>query len=159
MPRKIAARRSSIHGNGLFALVDIPKGTRLIQYKGRLITHRQADRLYADDGESGHTFLFTLNDTYIVDGNVDGNIARWANHSHDPNCETVIEEDAGGDPKRDRIFIETIKDVRAGDELTYDYHITLEVPHTARMKKIWTCLCGAANCTGTMLHPKRRARA
>ncbi|MBS7456707.1 SET domain-containing protein [Coralloluteibacterium stylophorae] len=158
MPRKIAARRSPIHGTGVFALVDLPKGTRVIEYKGRLLTHRQADRLYADDGETGHTFLFTLNDRYIVDGNVDGNVARWINHGCDPSCETVIEEDEGGDRRRDRIFVETVRDVAAGEELTYDYHITLEVPHTARLKKIWTCRCGAANCTGTMLAPKRGRR-
>lgn len=158
MPRKLAARRSAIHGNGLFALVDIPRGTRLIQYRGRLLTHAQADRLYADDGETGHTFLFTLNDKYIVDGNVGGNVARWANHSHAPNCETVIEEHPGGDRRRDRIFLDAIADIRAGDEVTFDYHIVLEVRHTPRLKKLWTCLCGAPECTGTLLESKRRRR-
>jgi SET domain-containing protein len=49
------------------------------------------------DVESGHTFLFTLNDDYVIDANYKGNDARWINHSCDPNCEAVIEEDEDGD--------------------------------------------------------------
>jgi SET domain-containing protein len=90
MPAKISTRRSAIHGNGVFAIAPIKKGERLIQYKGRLRTHKEVDRIYADDVDTGHTFLFTLNDTYVIDANVDGNAARWINHSCDPNCEAVM---------------------------------------------------------------------
>jgi SET domain-containing protein len=155
MARRIAARRSPIHGNGVFALEDIPRGTELIQYRGKLLTHAQADRLYGGTSETGHTFLFTLNDEYVIDANHGGNTARWINHSCDPNCEAVLEEDDGKDRRKDRVFIEAKRSIKAGEELTYDYGITLDEPHTARLKKIWACRCGSKKCTGTMLKPKR----
>jgi len=156
--RRIIAKRSQIHGNGIFAGVDLPANTRLIEYKGRRITHAQADRLYANTTETGHTFLFTLNERYIIDGNHGGNSARWINHSCSPNCRAVIIESPDGDPRRDRIFIETRRAVKAGQELTYDYGIVLEEPHTARMKRIWACRCGSKRCTGTLLKPKTKPK-
>lgn len=155
MTRRIAARRSPIHGNGVFAVEPIGKGEEIIQYKGTLMTHADADDMYGDGGETGHTFLFTLNDDYIIDANRKGNSARWINHSCAPNCRAVVEENASGDPRRDRVLIEAIRNIKPGEELTYDYCITLEVPHTARLKKLWKCLCGSKNCTGTLLKPKK----
>jgi|SRR5690606_1426891 SET domain-containing protein len=155
MSRRIKVRNSAIHGRGVFAATDIPAGVKVIEYKGRLITHAQADRLYDGSLDSGHTFLFTLNDRYIIDANHEGNSARWINHSCDPNCEAVTYEDPDGDPRKDQVFIETIRPIRAGEELTYNYGIVLDVPHTKRLKKIWACRCGAKSCTGTMLQPKR----
>ncbi len=154
MKRRLVVRRSPIHGKGVYAATDLPANVDLIQYKGRLITQRQADRDYGDGADTGHTFLFTLNDKYIVDANVGGNAARWINHSCKPNCRAYIEEVDGG--KKDRVMIETLRKIRAGEELTYDYGITLDVPHDAKMKQIWACRCGAKNCIGTMLRPKRR---
>ncbi len=156
MTRRFAARRSPIHGKGVFALQAIGAGEELLQYRGRLLSHDEADDLYADNTDSGHTFLFTLNDDYIVDANVGGNTARWLNHSCDPNCEAVIVEDADGDPRGDRVVICTLRAIRPGEELTYNYGIRLDEAHTLRMKKIWACHCGAANCSGTMLQPKRK---
>jgi SET domain-containing protein len=151
----IATRRSRIHGNGVFAAAPIRKGTRLIQYRGRLRSHEEVDSVCADDVDTGHTFLFTLNDAYVIDANVDGNDARWINHSCDPNCEAVHDEDEGGDPHRDAIWIEAIRAIKPGEELTYNYGIRLVEAHTARLKKLWACHCGSKNCTGTMLQPKR----
>lgn len=156
MPNRIVTRRSPIHGNGVFAAADIPAGTRLIQYRGRLMTHAQSDEFYGDETDSGHTFLFSLNDDYVIDANRQGNGARWINHSCAPNCEAVLDEDPGGNRRRDRVFIESIRDIRQGEELTYNYGIVLEVPHTRAMKRIWACRCGAPQCTGTLLQPKRR---
>jgi SET domain-containing protein len=155
MTRRIAARRSPIHGNGVFAVAPIRKGATVIQYKGRLITHAQADRFYDDGADTGHTFLFTLNDKYIVDANRDGNTARWINHSCAPNCEASIVEAADGNPRHDKVMIEALRDIAPGEELTYNYGIMLDVPHTARMKKLWACRCGAPHCTGTLLQPKK----
>lgn len=154
MSRRIQQRRSRIHGNGVFAAADIPAGTRLVEYKGLRRTHDEADALYGDSLDTGHTFLFTLNDDYLIDANVDGNVARWINHSCAPNCQAVLEEDPKGDPQRDRVFIESLRDIKAGEELTYNYGIRLSVPHTAKLKKQWACRCGATECTGTMLQPK-----
>ena len=159
MPRRIAARRSPIHGNGVFALVDIPKGTELIEYRGKRLTHAQADRLYANTTDTGHTFLFTLNDRYVIDANSDGNIARWINHSCKPNCRALLEEDEGGDRRKDRVLIETLRPLAAGEELTYDYGIVLDERITPRLKAIWACRCGARNCSGTLLKPRRKVAA
>ncbi|MEZ5464942.1 MAG: SET domain-containing protein-lysine N-methyltransferase [Lysobacteraceae bacterium] len=157
MPRPIERRNSPIHGNGVFATGDIPAGVKVARYKGKLLTHKQADKLYGGGSETGHTFLFTLNDKYVIDANVDGNKARWINHSCDPNCQAVLVEDEGN-PAGDKVIIESLRPIKAGEELTYNYGITLEEAHTARMKKIWACRCGSANCTGTMLQAKRKPK-
>lgn len=159
MPRSITARRSAIHGRGVFASRDLPAGYCILRYRGRLLTHEQTDSLYENSVDSGHTFLFTLNEHYVIDGNHGGNIGRWINHSCAPNCEAVHVEAANGNPRHDRIEIHTLRDIAAGEELTYDYGIRLDVPHTQRMKRIWACHCGASNCTGTILKPKRRRKA
>ena len=159
MPRKIVARRSAIHGNGVFAAAPIATGERIVEYKGQRRTHAEVDADDSGDVESGHTFLFTLNDEYVIDGDRQGGVARWINHGCAPNCEAVLVEHEGEDRRRDRVFIEAIRDIAAGEELTYNYGITLAEPHTARLKKVWACRCGAPGCTGTMLQPKRKPRA
>lgn len=155
MSRRIVRRQSAIHGNGVFAAKDIAKGTRIIEYKGRRMTHAQANRMYGGDVDDGHTFLFTLNDKYLIDANVGGNVARWINHSCAPNCQAWVIENDDGDPRHDRVVIETRRAIREGEELTYDYGITLEGRHTDKLKEIWACRCGAARCTGTILKPKK----
>ena len=155
MAVRFVARRSSIHGQGVFARTPITAGALILVYEGRLITHAQADRRYGNGAESGHTFLFTLNARYIVDANVDGNAARWINHSCEPNCRACIEESRNGDPRRDRVLIEALRDIAPGEELTYNYGIVLESRQTPRLKRLWACRCGSASCTGTMLQPKR----
>ncbi|WP_022974157.1 SET domain-containing protein, partial [Xanthomonas maliensis] len=97
----------------------------------------------------------TLSDQYVIDANYEGNVARWINHSCNPNCEAVLEEAEGDDRSKDKVFIEAKRAIKPGQELTYNYGITLAERHTARMKKIWECRCGSKNCTGTMLQPKR----
>jgi len=154
-PKKIEARLSSIHGNGVFATEAFAKGERIIRYKGFLRTHEDVDEEYGDIDEDGHTFLFTLNDEYVIDANVKANVARWINHSCEPNCEAVVEEDAKGRRDRDKVFIEAIRDIAPGEELTYNYGITLAERHTPKLKKLWGCRCGSKKCTGTMLQPKR----
>ncbi len=156
MPKKIAQRRSPIHGNGVFATAALKKGERVVEYRGRRLSMEDADDIYADTLDSGHTFLFTLNDEYVIDANFGGNIARWINHSCSPNCEPLLLEDEKDRREKDRVVIETLRAIKPGEELTYDYGITLEVPHTKRLKKIWACRCGSKNCTGTMLKDKKK---
>lgn len=158
MTQSFIARRSPIHGTGVFATRKIRKGDEVIEYQGRLITHKQADRLYGDGGETGHTFLFTLNEQYIIDANVDGNDARWLNHSCNPNCQAVHHDSETRSKRGDRVMIEAIRDIARGEELTYDYGITLEVRQTARLRQVWACLCGSPDCIGTMLKPPRRSK-
>ena len=154
MPKKTVTRKSAIHGNGVFAALPIRKGERLIEYKGLRRTHEDVDAGDSGDIESGHTFLFTLDENWVIDANFEGNDARWINHSCAPNCEAVLVENED-DPKRTQVFIEAIRAIKPGEELTYDYGITLAERHTPRLKKIWACRCGAKDCTGTMLKPKR----
>lgn len=157
MAHPFQVRNSRIHGKGVFATADIPAGTELIEYTGRLITREQADEQY-DEIYSGHTFLFTLNDDWIIDGNVGGNDARWINHGCAPNCIPYLHGHPT-DHKRDKVIIETLRDVKKGEELTYDYGICFDVRYTAKLKKIWACRCGAPTCTGTLLKPKSHERA
>jgi len=154
-PKKIEARLSNIHGNGVFATDAIAKGERIVRYKGLLRTHDEVDTQYGDIDENGHTFLFTLNDDYVIDANHDGNIARWINHSCAPNCEAVVQEDAKDRRHKDKVFIEATRDIAAGEELAYNYGITLAERHTPALKKLWGCRCGSKDCTGTMLQPKK----
>ncbi len=160
MPKKkIVARLSPIHGNGVFADEAIRKGDRIVRYKGKLRTHDEVDEAYADVEENGHTFLFTLNDDYVIDANIDGNVARWINHSCNPNCEAVIQENGKGKRHKDKVFIEAMRDIAEGEELTYNYGIVLDEPYTAELKALWGCRCGQPNCTGTMLQPKPEKKA
>jgi SET domain-containing protein len=140
-------RASPIQGLGAFAIRAIPEGTRLIEYAGERLTPREADERYPDDGDRHHTFLFAIDDEIVVDAAVNGNDARFLNHSCDPNCDVVVEDE--------RLWIETIRDVDAGEELVYDYAYVLPERHTPAAKRRYPCHCGAAKCRGTILAKKR----
>ena len=141
-------RRSQIHGRGVFAARPIAAGTRIIEYKGRRISYRLATELYPEeDKRPTHTFLFELDEDTVIDAGQRGNAARWINHSCDPNCEAVEEEG--------RIFIEACRAIATGEELGYDYRITLEERHSPNEKRRWPCFCGAESCRGTLLGKKR----
>ena len=142
--RRIAVRNSLIHGRGVFALKRIPKGTRIIEYKGMLITDKEADRRYSRiQAHSPHTMLFSVDDGLVIDATRKGNSARWINHSCAPNCE--IEEE------HHRVFIESRRDIPAGEELTYDYNLQIGEKHTKTAKREHACFCGSRRCRGTML--------
>jgi SET domain-containing protein len=144
-------RPSPVHGLGAFATRFIPRGTRLIEYAGERITPAEADARYPDvPGEHHHTFLFAIDDDVVVDAAHAGNEARFINHSCDPNCDAVVEDG--------RIWIETIRDVVAGEELAYDYAYVLPERHTPAAKRRYPCRCGAATCRGTILKPRKAAR-
>jgi len=154
--RKVIVKRSPIHGNGVFAAKDLPAGTKIIEYKGLRISSEEAAELYGDNTDTGHTFLFTLNELYLVDANRGGNSARWINHSCNPSCEPLVYVNKNGDEIKDRLWIESLRDIAAGEELSFNYGITLGQRHTARMKKIWACRCGCSNCTGTLLKDRSK---
>ncbi|PJK12145.1 SET domain-containing protein-lysine N-methyltransferase [Lysobacteraceae bacterium NML95-0200] len=155
---RIERRQSAIHGNGVFATAAIAKGEYIVRYKGRLRSHAEVDADYGELEGSGHTFLFTLNDEYVIDANFDGNIARWINHSCSPNCEAILYEDEQGRRDRDKIRIHALRDIAPGEELSFNYGIVLQERHTPALKKLWACHCGAPHCTGTLLQPKRRRK-
>lgn len=148
MSRKIQARTSAIHGRGVFAVAPIKKNERIIEYKGELITWEEALRRHPHDPlQPNHTFYFHVDDLCVIDGRVQGNWAKWINHACDPNCES--------DEIDGRIFIKAKRAIRAGEELNYDYGLTIDERYTAKLKKEFACYCGAKNCRGTMLAPKR----
>jgi SET domain-containing protein len=156
MSRSVVVRNSPIHGTGVFAARKLAGSKAVMRYRGEIISHQEADQRHGGNTEGGHTFLFTLNDDYVIDGGSRGNSARWINHSCDPNCEAVLWEDPDGDRSADYVEITTTRAIRRGEELTYDYGLVLPVRHTQRMKTIWACRCGSPNCTGTMLKDKRK---
>ena len=144
-------RRSGIQGLGAFARQDIPRGTRIIEYTGEKISYAESDRRYPDErGEPHHTFLFTLNSKWIIDAAFEGNDARFINHSCDPNCDAYIE--------RGHIWIEAIKHIPAGAELSYDYQYEYLDEYTKEDLAFYACHCGAARCRGTIVEPKKTRR-
>lgn len=146
--RPFEVRRSKIQGRGVFATRAISEGTRLIEYRGEIIDEGEADRRYPwHDDEPHHTFLFSLDDGNVIDAAPSRSMAKYINHSCDPNCEAV-EEDG-------HVFIDAIRDIRRGEELTYDYNFVLGEPHNAANRKLYPCFCGSRRCRGTMLARKR----
>lgn len=79
----------------------------------------------------------------MIDGKVDGNSARWINHSCAPNCEA---EEVEG-----RVFIHALRDIEAGEELFYDYGLVIDAKLTKKLKREYACHCGAQTCRGTLL--------
>lgn len=149
--RRIQTRRSGVHGKGVFAVQDLAEGETLIEYKGEIISWKEALRRHPHDPEQpNHTFYFHIDDKHVIDGRVDGNAARWINHSCDPNCEA--------DEQEGRIFIKALRNIEAGEELSYDYGLIIDEPYTRKLKAEFPCWCGAEDCRGTLLAPKRKKR-
>ncbi len=147
-------RRSAVHGMGAFALRRIRKGSRIVEYLGERVSHAEADRRYeSKEANDAHTFLFIVDSRTVIDAGVDGNDARFFNHSCNPNCESVIE-------KR-RVFIEATRTIEPGEEMTYDYQIQREEDDPPGIDEVFACRCGFAQCRGTMLwppEPRKRAK-
>ncbi len=136
----IEVRGSEIHGRGLFAIRKIPKGTDIIEYVGEKIDKEESDRrgwdLFEEAQETGGAavYLFTLNDEFDIDGDVEWNSARLINHSCDPNCEALIDGD--------QIWITALRKLKKGEELFFNYGFDLE------NFEGHPCLCGTDRCVG-----------
>ncbi|MGH7616098.1 MAG: SET domain-containing protein, partial [Gemmatimonadaceae bacterium] len=112
------------------------------------ISSAESEARYPDEpGERHHTFLFAIDDDVVIDAAVEGNDARFINHSCDPNCDAVIESG--------RIWIESVREIQPGEELAYDYKYKLEERHTPARKRRFPCSCGSPKCRGTILAKKR----
>jgi len=159
--RRIQVRRSGVHGKGVFALVDIARGERIIEYVGEIISWDEAQRRHPHDPKDpNHTFYFHVDEDRVIDALYGGNASRWINHSCGPNCETD-EEDG-------RIFIKARRKIKAGEELNYDYGLVIDEPLTEELKADYPCRCGTKQCRGTLLssdletaegresHPKKK---
>jgi SET domain-containing protein len=110
----IRRKRSKITGWGVYAAAPINKNTRVVHYAGEKITTTEADRRERRYQAKGRIWCFTINRRWVRDAAVGGNIARFINHSCRPNCYVEI---AG-----DTIWIRAARNIRRGEELTYDYN-------------------------------------
>ncbi len=138
----LVIRSSSIHAAGCYTARPIRKGVRVVEYDGTRLSKAEADSRY--EGRPV-TYLFACTPGIVIDG---FGTAMFLNHSCDPNCETEQDEDG-------RVFVCSIRDIAAGEELTYEYNL-----HDSDEDN-QDCYCLAAGCRGTMFSDRelrRRAR-
>lgn len=135
-------RSSSIHAAGCYTTRAVKKGRRVCEYDGPRFTKDDADERYKD---RDITYLFSCGDDQTV---IDGfGIAMFINHSCNPNCESEL--------VNERVFITAIRDIAAGEELTYEYNLY------DSDEEEQDCYCGAKQCRRTMFSEdevKRRAK-
>ena len=149
--RRIQTRRSGVHGKGVFAVQAIAAGQTILEYAGEIITWAQAQKRHPHDPENpNHTFYFHIDEQHVIDALYGGNSSRWINHACNPNCEA--------DAQGRRIFIKALRNIEVGEELNYDYGLIIEARYTPKLKAEYPCWCGAKNCRGTLLAPKRARR-
>lgn len=144
-------KTSPIHGRGVFAHRCIAPGDCIIEYRGERIDWVEAELRCDENDPLNLTYFFTLNDGRVIDGARDGNDARYINHSCEPNCEALEDEDG-------HVWIHALYEIACGEELSYDYTLIYEGRHTPAIKRAFICHCDAPACSGSMLMPKRSAR-
>ena len=133
MPDLFYIATSPIQGRGGFAAADIPRGTRVAGYVGQRITKLESLALC----EENNPYIFALDDEFDLNGDVEYNPARFFNHCCDPNCEAEIAEG--------RIWIIARRDIKAGEEITFNYGYDLE------SYREYPCQCGAPSCVGYII--------
>lgn len=149
--RKIQVRQSGVHGKGVFALKDIPKGETIIEYVGEIISAQEAeDRHPHDPKDPNHTFYFQIDDDRVIDALYGGNSSRWINHCCTPNCKPEVVEG--------RVFIKAKKHIAAGEELNYDYGLIIDEPITKKLIAQYPCWCGSSKCRNTLLAKNSNSR-
>jgi len=128
---RMILRRSPIHRHGVYAAETIPARRKVIEYTGELINRKETKRR----GIGPHTYLFTLNDYWTIDGSVGGSGAEYINHSCDPNLQAWI--------FKEHILYMSKRRIARGEELTVDYHFSKKIGEVL-------CRCAAPNCRGTI---------
>lgn len=138
---KIEVRRSPVHGNGVFAAEKIPAGTFVCEYRGERISREEAERradARSRENPKAPIFVFEIDENFCIDATdtTEGNPARFVNHSCEENCEAVW------NARERRLEIRALRDIAAGEELSFDYGFGLvgffEHP----------CRCGEKSCAG-----------
>jgi len=137
-------KKSNIDKRGLFATQNVKKGTRIIEYKGKIITKKETEKNSKFDNDKD-IYLFNLNSRYDLDGDYSWNIARLINHSCNPNCEV--------EGKGLKLWITSIKDIKKNEEFSYDYGFGYDIDY-----KQFPCKCAAENCCGYIVREGSRWR-
>ena len=138
--KKLRFDRSLIHAWGMFADQFIPANDFVIEYKGELVKTKECERrsiMYEKEGRDD--YIFRVDQNWFVDATMKGSMARFINHSCDPNCYTSIIKHKN----QSKIIIYAKRDIKPGEELSYDYKFPYEDDKII-------CTCGASNCRGTM---------
>ena len=144
MKKLYKIKKSNIDNRGLYAATNIKKNTKIIEYKGKIITVKETETNPKFDNDKA-IYLFNLNKKYDLDGDFKYNTARLINHSCDPNCEV--------DGVGLKLWIYAIKDIKKNEELTYDYGFSFDKDY-----KDFPCRCGAKKCVGFIVNSQSRWR-
>ncbi len=136
--------KSNIDKKGLIASKNIKFGTKIIEYKGRIVSNKKVENDPKFDN-SKDIYLFDLNKRFSLDGDFSWNTARLINHSCNPNCEV---EKIGN-----KLWIMAIRDIKKDEELTYDYGFSFDSDY-----KQFPCKCRAKNCCGYIVREESRWR-
>ena len=137
-------KKSKIDNRGLYAATNIKKNTKIIEYKGKIITVKETETNPKFDNDKA-IYLFNLNKKYDLDGDFKYNTARLINHSCNPNCEV--------DGVGLKLWIYSIKDIKKDEELTYDYGFSFDKDY-----KDFPCRCGSKKCVGYIVKSESRWR-
>ena len=137
-------KKSKIDKNGLYARCDIKKGTRIIEYKGKIISAKKSE-IDSKFDNSKAIYLFNINKRLDLDGDFKFNTARLINHSCEPNCEVF------GEGKK--IWIYAMRNIKKGDELSYDYGFNFDEDY-----RQYPCKCGSDKCVGYIVREGSRWR-
>ena len=137
-------KKSNIDNKGLYATKNIKSGKVIINYKGKIITKKETDTNPKYDNDKA-IYLFNLNKRYDLDGDFKYNTARLINHSCNPNCEV--------EGKGLKLWIIAIRDIKKGEELSYDYGFGYDEDY-----KQFICKCGSKNCVGFIVREASRWR-
>ena len=137
-------KKSKIDKKGLYASQNIEKGTKIIEYKGKIISVKKSEVDPKFDNRKA-IYLFNINNRYDLDGDFKFNIARLINHSCNPNCE-VFGEGL-------KIWVYAMKDIKKGEELSYDYGFSFDENF-----REFPCNCRSKNCVGFIVREGSRWR-
>ena len=144
MKKLYKIKKSNIDNRGLYAATNIKKNTKIIEYKGKIITVKETETNPKFDNDKA-IYLFNLNKKYDLDGDFKYNTARLINHSCDPNCEV--------DGVGLKLWIYAIKDIKKNEELTYDYGFSFDKDYRKSR-----CNCGSKKCCGYIVRSESRWR-
>ena len=137
-------KKSKIDKNGLYANCNIKSGTKIIEYKGKIISVKQSENDPKFDNSKA-IYLFNLNKRYDLDGAYNFNIARLINHSCNPNCEVF--------GKGLKVWVYAMKNIKKGEELSYDYGFSFDENF-----RQFPCNCRSKNCVGYIVREGSRWR-